>query len=98
MNLTRWFRRADQAADGSAPAVGAASDDRITVGADDLADAQQRIVAALASLSGQLQASRDLWDEPTRAAHQRMQQEWQASLKRMDATIARVRGDDAGRQ
>ena len=98
MNLTRWFRRPEQPTDGPGSPLRPASDERITVGADDLAEAQQRIIAVLSALSGELQASRDLWDEPTRAAHQRMQQEWRASLKRMDATIARVRGDDAGRR
>ena len=92
MNLTRWFRRAGQPADPPISAPRRADDERISAGAGHLVEAQQRIVDALAALSGDLEASRDQWDEPTRAAYQRMQHEWQASLRRMDATIARVRG------
>ncbi len=91
MNLANWFRRPGMPGGTPADDGSMGAEERITAGVDGLLAAQQRIIAALAALNGDLQASRGQWDEPTRAAYQRMQQEWQASLQRMDATIARVR-------
>ncbi|HEX2857123.1 MAG TPA: hypothetical protein VHO26_06545 [Propionibacteriaceae bacterium] len=94
MKLGQWFRRPEQA--DAAQRRTDAADDRVGEGADELQATREAIADTLGALSTQLEASRGQWDDQLREAYERMTAEWHDSLERMDATIARVRGADAG--
>ena len=98
MKVSGWFRRPTPPEGDTGPSAASPegpADERVREGADDLQATRQAIAETLTALSGQLETSRAQWDDQTRAAYQRMRDEWQASLQHMDATIERVRTGEA---